>query len=87
MYLELQSQRSSAALPVDRQDATAQAAANSAAHPDAHVSQPQLAFNPQLASLTRSMFGAAANAAPNFAELDPCKLLQNAKGAAQTVVS
>ena len=67
MYLELQSQRSSAALPVDRYDATAQAAATSAAHPDAHVSQPLLAFNPQLASMTRSMFGAASSAAaPNF---------------------
>ena len=55
MYLELQSQRSGAALPVDRYGASAQAAASSAAHPDAHVSQPQLAFNPQLAKLTGSM--------------------------------
>src|ERR1051325_8729525 len=66
MYLELQSHRSSAALPVDRSNASAQAEASSAAHPDAHISQPQLAFNPQLASLTRAMFGASSTATPDF---------------------
>lgn len=65
MYLELQSHRSGAALPVDRPNASAPAEAG-AAHPAAHVSQPQLAFHPQLASLTRAMFGASSTATPDF---------------------
>ncbi|WNL46592.1 hypothetical protein RKE25_02840 [Dyella sp. BiH032] len=58
MQLELQAYRSQATLPTDRAAAAAQAT-DALAHPDAHVSQPQLAFHPQLASLTRAMFGHA----------------------------
>lgn len=67
MYLELQSNRSSAALPVDHSTTQSQSAASTVASTDAHVSLPQFAFNPQLAGLTRAMFGNSATAtAPNF---------------------
>ena len=66
MQLELQAFRSQSTAPTDRTIAAAAQTTELLAHPDAHVSQPQFAFHPQLASLTRAMFGHPAGAAPDF---------------------
>jgi hypothetical protein len=68
MHLELQSHRSSAALPADHPAATPPAHTGVMATNQTHASLPQLAFNPQLAGLTRALFGptTAAAGVPNF---------------------
>lgn len=65
MYLQLQTYRSNASSLTDHATQAARDVA-APAHPDAHVSQPQYALHPQLASLTRAMSGNPAANAPGF---------------------